>query len=149
MHGAGVVEEIVTRESGKDFTEYYILRLFVNKLTVMVPVSKETEIGLRHIIDEASADKLLKELAEISFEEEPNYNKRFQENVRRIKSGKFSELFKVIKELMNRDIKIGLATGERKLLRSAKQIVVSEISVAKGATYEEIEKEVDSLILSD
>ena len=58
----------------------------------------------------------------------------------KIKSGDLLEVAAVIKGLMLRDTDRGLSTGERKMLHSAKQILISEIVLSESSSYEEVEK---------
>ena len=68
-----------------------------------------------------------------------NWSKRYQEHLVRIKSGDLMEVAAVVKGLMDRDAERGLSTGEWKMLHSAKQILISELVLSRGSTYEEIE----------
>ena len=62
----------------------------------------------------------------------------------RIKSGDLMEVASVVKGLMQRDRERGLSTGERKMLHSAKQILISEIVLSESSSYEEVEARLDS-----
>ena len=73
-----------------------------------------------------------------------NWNKRYRENMLRIKSGDLMEVASVVKGLMQRDRERGLSTGERKMLHSAKQILISEIVLSESSSYEEVEARLDS-----
>ena len=75
-----------------------------------------------------------------------NWNHRYRENMERMKSGDLLEVARVIKGLTIRDQKRGLSTGERKMLHSARQILISEIVLAKSSSYESVEKELDTAL---
>ena len=77
---------------------------------------------------------------------EPNWNQRYRENMLRLKSGNLLEVSKVVKCLMLRDSRRGLSTGERKMLHSAKQILISEISMAQDIPYEEAELRINKAL---
>ena len=72
-----------------------------------------------------------------------NWNKRYRENMERIKSGDLIEVARVIKGLMAMESQKGLSTGDRKMLHSAKQILISELVLSQDSTYEEIETRVN------
>ena len=148
MHGAGTVEDITTRLIDGKELEYYILKLPTNNMTVMVPVSSSKEIGIRDVISSAEADELLSLIPSLEIEDTANWNRRYRENAARIKTGDLKEVLAVIKNLLFREQKSGLSTGERKMLHSAHKILCSELVFAKNSTYSELEKEVDSLILA-
>ena len=72
-----------------------------------------------------------------------NWNKRYQENLQRLKSGDLYEVAGVIKGLMYRDQVRGLSTGERKMLHNAKQIIISEIVLVEESDYRDVERRLD------
>ncbi len=146
MHGAGVIENIVTQNVSGKSREYYILKLPTNNMTIMLPVESCDAIGVRRIIDSERADEIISLLSTIEIDTTQNWNKRFRENAQRIMSGDLDEIARVIKALMLRDYKSGLSTSERKMLHSAKQILISELVFAKESTYREIEDEIERAI---
>ena len=78
-------------------------------------------------------------IPDLTVENNTNWNKRYQENLNRLKSGDLYEVARVVKALVYRDRKRGLSTGERKMLYNAKQIMISEIVLAQKCSYEEAE----------
>lgn len=146
MHGAGTIDGITTQTVNGKVLEYYILKLPTNNMTIMVPVASCQQIGIRDVISCERADELLSLISTIDIDENTNWNKRYRDNAARIKSGDLDEVCRVIKSLTYRDFKSGLSTGERKMLHSAKQILLSELVLAKGMTYDEIEAEIDKAI---
>jgi len=146
MHGAGVIEAIEERETMGVKQNYYIMRIPVGDMKVMVPMQTAEEIGLRDVIDEQEADRVLASFKECEADMDSNWNKRYRENMERIKSGNIYDVVYVVKNLMLRDKMRGLSTGERKMLSNAKQILVSELVVAKAKQQREIEKLMDDII---
>lgn len=144
MHGAGTIAEIKTETVNGSVREYYILNLTGNNMKLMVPVDSSDKVGLRDVISSEKADELLSLAATLEIEEIQNWNQRYRDNAAKIKSGSLEEILRVIKSLMYRDLKNGLSTGERKMLHSAKQIILSELVLAKGMAYSEIELIIDN-----
>ena len=70
------------------------------------------------------------------------------ENMQRIKSGDLMEVARVIKGLMWRDAQRGLSNGERKMLHTAKQILISEIVLVQERTYQEAESCLSETIMA-
>ena len=141
MHGAGIIESIVSKRINGDEREYYILKLPVGDMVVMVPVQGCEAIGVRPVISRDEAVGILEAFPKIVTSETQNWNKRYRENMDKIKSGNLLEVGKVVKSLMCRDTERGLSTGERKMLHSAKQILISELVIALDLDYEQIEKQ--------
>ena len=148
MHGAGVIESIVTKRINGMDREYYVLKLPTGGMQVMVPVETSDVIGVRPIVDPKQAEAILGAIPGIHVEMTSNWNKRYRENMLRIKSGDVMEVASVVKGLTQRDRERGLSTGERKMLHSAKQILISEIVLSESSSYEEVEARLDSAMCS-
>ena len=148
MHGAGIVEEIVVKKINGVERQYYVLKLSIGGMTIMVPVDTAQDIGLRDLIGENRADEVIASFANADVDMTTNWNKRYRENVLRIKTGDLDEVVKVIKGLMIRENTHGLSTGERKMLLTAKQILISEVVLVKKSSYEKIENEINSQVCS-
>lgn len=146
MHGAGVIEAIEEREIMGVKQKYYILRIPIGNMQVMVPMRNAEEIGLRDVMSGEEADSILKAFRDCPTDMASNWNKRYRENMSRIKSGNLLDVVYVVKNLMYRDKMRGLSTGERKMLSSAKQILVSELVVAKSTNQSEIESVMNEII---
>ena len=144
MHGAGVIDSIVTKRINGQDRDYYVLKLPTGGMMVMVPVETCEAIGARPIVNPAEAEEILGAIPGIQVEMTSNWNKRYRENMLRIKSGDLMEVASVVKGLMQRDRERGLSTGERKMLHSAKQILISEIVLSESSSYEEVEARLDS-----
>lgn len=139
MHGAGVIESIEERLVLGKKQKYYIMRISAGDMTVMIPADSCEEIGVRDIITKEEATKVLENFRHIPVAEDNNWNKRHRNNMIKIKSGDIYQVSEVVKELMLRDRQKGLSTSERKMLSSAKQIVVSELVMSNVAEKEDIE----------
>ena len=146
MHGAGTIEAIEEREIMGEMQLYYILRIPIGDMKVMIPMNHAEDIGLRDVIDEREADRVLQAFRDCRTEMNPNWNKRCRENMTKIKSGNIYEVVHVVKNLMYRDKSRGLSTGERKMLNSAKQILVSELVVAKSLSQSDIENIMNEIV---
>ena len=143
MHGAGIVDSIVQKKVNGVMREYYVLKLPVRAMVVMVPTENCEEIGVRPIVDREQADRVLAAIPDIQVEMPQNWNRRYRENMERLKSGDLFEVARVVKGLMLRDVEKGLSTGERKMLHSAKQILISEIVMCQSSSYEDVEACID------
>lgn len=143
MHGAGVVDSIVQKKVNGVVREYYILKLPVNGMLVMIPTENSEEIGVRPVVERSEADAVIGAIPGIEVDMTQNWNRRYRENMLRLKSGDLLEVAKVVKGLMLRDVDRGLSTGERKMLHSAKQILISEIVLSQSSSYEEVEARIN------
>lgn len=146
MHGAGIIDSIVEREINGCVRTYYVLRVPAGDMLVMIPTENSKEIGVRPILAPEAAEEIIKGIPAIESEMTSNWNKRYRENMERIKSGDLLEVARVIKGLMARDSAKGLSTGERKMLHSAKQILISEIVLSQNSSYEEVETRINAAL---
>ena len=145
MHGAGIIQDIEEKNILGEKTAYYIIKM-PGEVKVMVPTAKAEEIGMRNIIDGETASKVFQVLETDSTEMSLNWNKRYRDNMEKMKSGDIYEVADVVRNLSFKQKERGLSTGEKKMLLNAKQILVSDLTLAENAQKEAIEELVDSKI---
>lgn len=145
MHGAGIVDSIEEKEVLGEKQSYYILKM-PGEVKVMVPTQTAEQHGIRNIIDKTEAEKVFNILEQDETEMEKNWNKRYRENMDKMKSGNIYEIADVVRNLSFKQKEKGLSTGEKKMLHNAKQILVSELVLAEHATQDEVEELVENKI---
>ena len=145
MHGAGVIDSIEEKEILGEKQSYYILKM-PGEVKVMVPISTAEKHGIRNVIDKTEAEKVINVLEQDETEMEKNWNKRYRDNMDKMKSGNIYEIADVVRNLSFKQKEKGLSTGEKKMLHNAKQILVSELVLAEHATQDEVEELVDNKI---
>ena len=146
MHGAGVIDSIVQRKVAGKLEDYYLLKLSVGSMTVMIPTGNTQEIGVRPIVSNEEAKDLIQALENIEVDMTQNWNRRYRENMVRLKSGDLLEVARVVKGLLLRESQRGLSNGERKMLRTAKQILISELVLAQSLPYKTVEDKIDMVL---
>ena len=145
MHGAGVIETIEERSILDEKQSYYIIKM-PGEVKVMVPTAKAEEIGVRNIIDRETAGKVINVLEQDSTEMSMKWNKRYRDNVEKMKSGDIFEVADIVRNLSFKQKDKGLSTTEKKMLLNAKQILVSELVLVESKEKEEVEALVDTKI---
>jgi len=138
MHGAGTIESIEEKDILGEKQKYYIIKM-PGEVKVMVPTTKAEEVGVRNIIDKESASNVFKVFDQDKTDMAVNWNKRYRDNMDKIKSGDIYEVADVVRNLSFKQKEKGLSTGEKKMLTNAKQILVSELALAEHANKEEVE----------
>ncbi len=113
MHGAGIIVGIEEKEVLGKMQEYYVMKMPYGDMKVMIPLNNVEGIGIRDVISCEEADKVLSDFISLDNAMNNNWNKRFRENMVKIKSGNIYEVAGVVKSLMMRDRQKGLSTGER------------------------------------
>jgi len=143
-HGAGTIIGIETKEILGEEKQYYIMELPIGDMRVMIPIDKIDEIGVRGIIDEEEADQILALLKGDQSKMSQNWNRRYRANMEKLKTGDIYEVGGVVRDLTIRDEEKGLSTGEKKMLSNARQILISELVLAKDIDEEEVINIIDN-----
>ncbi len=130
LHGAGTIAEIVTQRVDGREKQYYVLLLSAGSVRLLIPVDGCDAIGVRPIVGKEEAQRLLDAFPSFEAGSDASWNRRYRENMLRLKSGRPEEVLTVVKSLMLRERRVGLSTGERRMLSTAKQILYSELTAA-------------------
>ncbi|HWI64969.1 MAG TPA: CarD family transcriptional regulator [Symbiobacteriaceae bacterium] len=146
MHGAGVIEAIEEQEVLGRRMRYYVMRLPINEMKVMVPCEHSQNAGLREVISETALANMLEVLRASKSLMAKNWNHRYRSNMEKIRSGNIMELAEVVRNLSQREREKGLSTGERKMLDNARQILLSEIILAKDLELDQASRFLDQAL---
>ena len=146
MHGAGTIDSIEEKEILGEKQQYYVIKM-PGEVMVMVPTEKAESMGVRSVIDSKSAGEVLKLLEQDETEMSDNWNKRYRDNLDKMKTGDIYQVADVVRNLSFKQKEKGtLSTREKKMLNNAKLILVSELVLAEHASKDEIEKLIDNKI---
>lgn len=137
MHGAGVIEAIEEKEILGEKQQYYIMKMPVGNMQVMIPMEKVSNLGIREVIDMPALEHVLQILRTDEIDVSTNWNRRFRKNMEKMRTGDIYEVADVVRDLMRRDREKGLSTGERKMLDNARQILLSELVLVKNIDEEQ------------
>lgn len=146
MHGAGIIVAIEEKEILGDKKKYYVMKMPMGEMKVMVPIDNIEDIGIREVINNQEVEQVLAVLGDDETKMPQNWNRRYRANMDKIKSGDIYEIANVVRNLMIRDKEKGLSTGERKMLNNAKQMLISEIVLAKDIDQPEVERLIDDVV---
>ncbi len=146
MHGAGIIEQIEQKVILGERREYYVLRVPCGDMKIMIPVDKSDDIGVRSVISAEEMNEVLAILRGESTEMSANWNRRYRENTDKLKTGDAKEVAEVLRNLLRTDREKTLSTGEKKMLSSARQILVSEMILASDLDPAEADKLIGSTV---
>jgi len=149
MHGAGEITGIEEQEVGGVTQSYYILRLPMGSMKLMLPVDKIEEIGLRDIIDKSKLEELKEVLSGESDMAQGSWNKRFHLTLDRLKTGDVLEVAAVVRNLTRQNLKKKIPSGERRLMDLSRQILISELVYVLNKNPDEVTDWVDKIIGTD
>ena len=140
LQGVGKVTAIEERPFRDQTLLYYIIYLEVSDMTIMVPVDKADELGIRAIVSKKESNVALELLAE---EHEPitaDWKMRYQMNLDLLKKGSVTDIATVVRTLYSRSKVKELPILERKLYDSALRLLVDEVSFSLDKDKESVEK---------
>jgi CarD family transcriptional regulator len=145
-HGVGEVTDIQTRSLGGKERSFYILKVLENGMKIMVPTETAAAAGLRPVISRKDAKKVLDILRsdEVAVKTQP-WNRRYREYMEMLKSGSPFEVAKVLRDLYRLKSEKDLSFGERRLLDTARSLLVTELCLSLGKKEDAIEKEIQTL----
>lgn len=138
MHGAGVIESIEEKEVLGEKKKYYIMRIPIDDMKVMIPINSINDFGIRSIISYNEFKDILKIFKDNSSNSTENWGRRYRNNMEKIKKGDIRGVAEVVKDLMSRNIKKSLSPGEKKILENAEQILYSELILVTGIDLDEL-----------
>ena len=139
MYGAGVIEGLEEKITDGVTETYYTLNIPITNLKIQVSASKAEVLGIREVY---TGKQVMGILHGEEFPEEStnaNWNQRYKENLDKIKSGQLAEVITVFKSLLNREKLRALSSAEKKMLTTARQIIVSEIMISQNTGKDEAE----------
>jgi CarD family transcriptional regulator len=131
-HGVGTVENISTRTFGLRSERFYLLRLATNSLTVMVPFSHVSDVGLRRVTRNTEIQRMLDFLAAGKSTRRTDWKDRFKENSEKMRVGDIGEVADVFKGLLLQQKGKPLSFREKKMLDRARHMILTEVSSSRG-----------------
>ena len=141
-HGVGVIEGVQTKVISGNERKFYMLRIIDSDMTIMIPTENVQSVGLRRIIGKDMVAKVYKILRDKKVEiDQQTWNRRYREYTEKIKTGSVLEIAKVLRDLFVLKGDKELSFGERKMLDTARNLLVKELAIAKAHTEEKIMEE--------
>jgi CarD family transcriptional regulator len=137
--GVGVIKSIEQKKFKESKIPYYVIYLEVSDMTIMVPVDKALELGIRSIVPR---DEALKALELIGEDYEPipsDWKLRYQMNLDLLKKGSVKDIATIVRSLYHRSKVKELPILERKLYDSALKLLEDEVSFSLRKPKEEVE----------
>ncbi len=142
-HGVGTIEQISTRNLAGAAEKFYLLRINGSTLTVMVPFGNVESVGLRRIIKQTEAERILIYLSNGTCETPADWKWRFKENSEKMRTGSLLQVAEVMKSLLKLACDKPLSFREKKMLDRARHLLVSELATVKNLNGQQVEELID------
>jgi CarD family transcriptional regulator len=144
--GVAEVIGIDTKEIGGRLTSFYLLRIVDSDMRIMVPMDKATQVGLREVASTDEVEDVLNILREREVHlDKQTWNRRYRGFMEKIKTGSLFEVAEVFRDLYRLKSTKTLSFGERRMLDTAKNLIVKELSIARSWSEQRTEKELDKV----
>jgi CarD family transcriptional regulator len=131
-YGAGVIEALVERDFNGSPEVFYELRIPVGNLKIVIAACNTENLGIRRIYDRDEMQRIIEGVSQEPINMPADWNLRYKSNMEKIKSGRLTEVTMVFRNLLFREKERGLSSAEKKMMTTAKQIIVSEIILSHG-----------------
>lgn len=148
MHGAGAITKIEEKELNGQMVQYLVLQMIVSDMVIMIPASKAELVGLRVVGNEsmlAIVESILKSDDPV-VEPVMNWNKRSNMYLEQLKTSDLRKISKVVQTLMQKEHTKKISTGERRILNTGKQILLSELAIICKKEYNDMHTWLDQLM---
>ena len=139
LHGVGVISSIEDRTVLGEKRSYYVIKLAISDMTVMIPTNKTVQLGLRMIVSDRDVHKALRLMNGQITDMEEDWKARYQHNFEKMKSGSIFDVAEVVRNLFHRNRVKELSIMEKKLYENAFRLLVDEISYVKDMEKDEVQ----------
>jgi len=140
--GVGIIEAIENKEYMGSKQRFYVMKIMSNGMKIMIPINSAESIGLREVIAEKEIPKVYEILRnkDVTIDKQ-TWNKRYKEYLDKIKTGSVFEIARVLRDLIILKSDKNLSFGERKMMDTAKSLLIKEISVASNSEETKVEQD--------
>ncbi len=148
-HGVGEVKSIESKEIMGNKQTFYVLQILDSGMKIMVPTTNINAVGLREVISDQEVDDVYEILKQRDVHiDNQTWNRRYREYMDKIKTGSVYEIAEVLRDLSLLKFKKELSFGERKMLDTAKTLLVKELAICEDREEDEIEEEINEIFKS-
>ena len=145
-HGVGLIQTIEKQTIGGVVQSFYVMKILDNDMTIMIPTATSANVGLRAIISDDEVTKVIDILKERDVKvTAQTWNRRYRDYMDKIKTGSVFEVAVVLRDLFLLREDKELSYGERKMLDTAKNLLVKELSLAKQMDQDKVERQIEKI----
>ncbi len=145
-HGVGRIEAIEERKIGDQAQAFYVMRILDSNMVIMVPVASSETVGLRSLIQQREVEKVFQILRQddVQIPRQP-WNQRYRDYMDRIRTGSVFKIATVLRDLHVLKEQKPLSFGERKMLDTAKTLLVRELAIANQVEEASVARDIDKI----
>ncbi|MDY5128749.1 CarD family transcriptional regulator [Actinotignum urinale] len=145
-HGAAEITNISEKTIRGEKKTYLTLKVLQGEMTIQVPAESIEEVGVRDVSNEDQLEVVFDILRKEDVEEPSNWSRRFKANTEKLTSGDVNKVAEVVRDLTRRDVDKSLSAGEKRMLQRARQILSSEVALARELSEKDAGELLDSIL---
>jgi CarD family transcriptional regulator len=148
--GVAEVVSIDERDIAGSLQLFYVLRILDSDRKIMVPVANADAVGLRQVISEQEIREIFDILEErtIGFDTQ-TWNRRYRGFMDKIKTGSIYDVAEVLRDLYRLKANKQLSFGERRMLDTARTLIVKEIAIARDQSEEQVKADIEAIFFTN
>ncbi|TMW71229.1 CarD family transcriptional regulator [Alteribacter natronophilus] len=139
MHGAGEIKAIEEKEISGDKQQYYVIKMLIGNMQVMIPENKIVSSCIRPVTDILALKHIMHIFQHGESDSLLSWKQRYKVNTEKIKTGEIQDCAEVVRDLMRMEKEKALNTSEKKMLDNARKFLSSELELIKGITENQLE----------
>lgn len=144
--GVAEVVGIEEKEIASQVTSFYVLKILDSEMKIMVPTAKAEQVGLRSVASRSEIEEVMEILRQKEVQvDKQTWNRRYRGFMEKIKTGSLFEVAEVYRDLSRLKSTKTLSFGERRMLDTARNLIVKELSVARNTSESRVESELEAL----
>lgn len=134
MQGAGVIEAIEEKEILGEKHRYFMIKMPIRKMQVMIPIDKVNKSRIRLVADILTLEHVLDIFQYGQTDTTLSMKERYKINTEKLRTGNIQEGAEVVRDLIRLNKKKALSSSEKQMLESARKIFISELGIIRGIT---------------
>ena len=144
--GVGVIKAIETQTVAGIDHKFYVLEILENGMTIMIPTASSENVGLRAIVSKRQVEEVIDILEDRTSEiGTQTWNRRYRDYMEKIKTGSVHEVAEVLRDLFLLSVDKDLSYGEKKMLDTAKNLLVKELSLAQEIEEASVSQRIETI----
>ena len=129
---------------------FYVLRGLETGLRILVPIDKADQVGLRKVAGSAEIEEVMEILRDKEVHvDRQTWNRRYRGFMDKIKTGSIYDVAEVLRDLYRLKADKQLSFGERRMLDTARTLIVKEIAIARGHTEDKVKSDIEAIFVSN
>ena len=145
QHGVAVITGVKQIDLDGEDRDYFVLDIFIEQLTVSVPMDS-IEQSIRPVISKTAVSRVLRVLRDEPQDAGSNWSRWYKVLGEKKDSGDIYQVAEVVRDLTHSQNRKGISPALKRMLSKSRQILTGEIAFALNVDQEEAAARVDKVL---